>query len=268
MAAVSPIGWFRANLRLPPRPPSEIWLAVSSAIEAVLLSSGGIGDVTHGAGERARAEEGALRAAQHLDAGEVEEVDVGGEQRQRDHRLVEVDADLLLDARLVAHDLPRGDAAHGHLALAGAEVLHREAGDVGSDVLELVGAAVAQLLLAGSGDRRRHLLHRLLAQLAGGDRHLLLKADVRPFRRRLLLGGRLLGGRRLLGPGHGRREDEQRGEQQPACPPPALTPANGAFVIALAHRPSSTTCHEPASIAGSSSGKPRRARCARPLLES
>ena len=77
-----------------------------------------VGDVAHRAGQRAGAEQRALRTAQHLDAVDVEEVEVRREERQRDHRLVEVDADLLLHARLVAHDLAGGDAAHRDLALA------------------------------------------------------------------------------------------------------------------------------------------------------
>jgi hypothetical protein len=64
------------------------------------------------------------------------------------------DADLLLDAGLVAHDLAGGDAADGDLALPGAEVLHGEAGDVGGDVLQRGGAAVTQRVLGGRRDRR------------------------------------------------------------------------------------------------------------------
>ena len=87
-------------------------------------------------------------------------------------RLVEVDADLLLDAGLVAHDLAGGDAAHGDLALAGAEVLHGEAGDVRGDVFDVLGAALAQRLFGRGRDRERHVEQRLLA-LAGGDGDLL-----------------------------------------------------------------------------------------------
>ena len=131
-------------------------------------------DVAHRAGERARSKQGALRAAQDLDAGHVEQVEVRGEQRQRDDRLVEVDADLLLDARLVAHDLSGRDAAHRDLALAGTEVLNGEPGDVGGYVLDASGAAVAERLLCGCDHREGHRLEVLLA-LAGGDRdrHLL-----------------------------------------------------------------------------------------------
>ena len=107
---------------------------------------------------------------------QVEEVDVGREERQRDHRFVEVDADLLLDARLVAHDLAGGDAAHGDLALAGAEVLDGEAGDVRGDVFDRFGAEVAQLLFGRRGDRDRHVLHGLLA-LTRGDDHFLVRAS-------------------------------------------------------------------------------------------
>jgi hypothetical protein len=44
-------------------------------------------------------------AAKDFNAGHVEEVDVRREERERDDGLVEVDADLLFDAGLVADDL-------------------------------------------------------------------------------------------------------------------------------------------------------------------
>ena len=59
------------------------------------------------------------RTAQHLNARHVEQVEVRGEQRQRDHGLVEIDADLIPDPRLVAHDLAGRGAAHCNLALPG-----------------------------------------------------------------------------------------------------------------------------------------------------
>ena len=120
-----------------------------------------IRDVAERAGERARPEQRALRSSQHLDAGHVEQVDVRSEQGKRDDGLVEVDADLLLDAGLVADDLPGCDAAHRDLALAGTEVLHREARDVGRDLFEVADAAAAQDLLAGRDDGEGHLLEVL-----------------------------------------------------------------------------------------------------------
>ena len=60
-------------------------------------------------------------------------------------------------------------AAHRDLALAGPQVLDREAGDVGRDVLDALGAAVAERLLRGRDHREGHRLEVLLA-LARGDR--------------------------------------------------------------------------------------------------
>src|SRR5204863_1389407 len=104
-----------------------------------------IGNVADRARLRSGAEEGSLRTAQDLDAVQVEEVDVRREERERDHRLIEVNAHLLLHTRLIADDLAGGNAADGDLALPRAEVLDREAGDVRRDVLECLGAAVAEL---------------------------------------------------------------------------------------------------------------------------
>ena len=78
----------------------------------------------------------ALRAAQRLDAVEIEEVEVRREQRQRDDAFVEVDANLLLHAGLVADDLAGGHAADGNLALPRPEVLDRQARNVAADVLD------------------------------------------------------------------------------------------------------------------------------------
>jgi hypothetical protein len=114
------------------------------------------------------AEQRALRTAQGLDPVEVEQIDIGREQRQRDHRLVEIDPDLLLDARLVADDLAGRDAAHRHLALAGAEVLDRQAGDVARQVFQGRGAGALDVLLGLGVDRERHVQNGGVA-LGGGD---------------------------------------------------------------------------------------------------
>ena len=133
-----------------------------------------VGDVADRPRQRAGAEQGPLGAAQHLDARHVEQVDVRREQRQRDDRLVQVDPHLLLDARLVAHDLAGGDAPHRDLALAGPQVLHGEPAYVGGHALDVLDATPAQDFLGRGGDRERHVGHGLLA-LHGRDRDLLLQ---------------------------------------------------------------------------------------------
>ena len=71
---------------------------------------------------------------------------------------VEIDADLFLDARLVADDLAGGDAADRHLALARPEVLDREAGDVAADVLDRRGIGALDVFLGLRVDREGHVL--------------------------------------------------------------------------------------------------------------
>ena len=71
---------------------------------------------------------------------------------------VEVDADLLLDAGLVADDLAGGDAADRDLALARPEVLDGEAGDVAADVLDGAGVGALDVLLGLGVDREGHVL--------------------------------------------------------------------------------------------------------------
>ena len=95
-----------------------------------------VGDVADRAADGPRTEQRALRPPQRFHAVEIEQVEVGREQRQRDDAFVEVDADLFLHSGLVADDLARRNAADRHLALPGAEVLHRQVGDVAADVLD------------------------------------------------------------------------------------------------------------------------------------
>ena len=135
-------GTLKPSFTLPPTLPPPTALPPTSPKYLLHAELRLVADVAHGAGERAGAEQRALRPAQHLDAADVEQVEVGREEREGDDRVVEVGADLLLDARLVAHDLAGGDAAHRHLALAGAEVLHGEAGHVRGHVLDVVDAAL------------------------------------------------------------------------------------------------------------------------------
>ena len=139
-----------------------------------------VGDVAHRARQRAGAEQRALRAAQHFDAVRVEQIEVRREQRQRDDRLVEVDADLLLHARLVAHDLAGGHAAHRDLALAGAEVLHGEARRRSPPRLRCPRRRASRSIFFGRRrDRERHVEQRLLA-LGGGDGDLFGQLRVEP----------------------------------------------------------------------------------------
>jgi hypothetical protein len=107
--------------------------------------------------------------AQSLDAVEVEQVDVGREERQGDDALVEIDADLLLHSRLVADDLAGGDAAHRHLALARPEILDREAGDVAGQVLDRRRARPLDVGFALRVDREGNVLHRRCAPGGGDD---------------------------------------------------------------------------------------------------
>jgi hypothetical protein len=127
-----------------------------------------IGDVADGAADRPRAEQRALRTTQGLDPVQVEQVDVGREQRQRDHRLVEIDPDLLLYPGLVADHLPGRDAADRHLALARAQVLDRQAGDVARQILQRHRAGLLDVGLALGVDRERHVQDRGVA-LGGRD---------------------------------------------------------------------------------------------------
>ena len=62
---------------------------------AELADLGLRGDVAQRARDRAGAEQRALRAAQHFEALEVEQIEVGREQRDGDRRLVEIDADRI-----------------------------------------------------------------------------------------------------------------------------------------------------------------------------
>src|SRR4030095_13570551 len=96
--------------------------------------------------DRTRAKERALRAAQRLNAVQVVQVDVGCEERQRDDGLVEIDADLLLHAGLVAHDLSGRHSAHGALALAWTEVLDGETGYVPRQLLDVGGAELLDIV--------------------------------------------------------------------------------------------------------------------------
>ena len=122
---------------------------------------------------------------------------------------VEIDADLFLDARLVADDLAGGDAADRHLALAGAEVLDGEAGDVAADVLERLRVRALDVRLGLRVDREGHVLD---ARGALGRSH----DDVRAgsLRDRRLVGGlsrALLAG--LRGNGNCKREYGSADEQ-------------------------------------------------------
>ena len=129
-----------------------------------------IRDVPNRPRQRSGPEERALRSAQHLDAADVEEIEVGREQREGNRRLIEVRRNLFLHARLIADDLPGGNAAHRDLALTGAEILHREPTHICRHPLEVFDTTFAQHLLGRGGDGERHIVQRLVALHRGnGD---------------------------------------------------------------------------------------------------
>src|SRR6185312_14343154 len=96
-------------------------------------------DVAHRTGLRAGAEERPLWTAQHLESVEVEELEVGREERDGDGRLIEIDAHLLLDTGLVANHLARAYAADCHLALAGAKIRNGETRHVAGEIDDIGG---------------------------------------------------------------------------------------------------------------------------------
>src|SRR5205807_3123658 len=81
-------------------------------------------------------------------------------------------AHLLLEARLVADDLARADSADGHLTLSRAEIRDGEAGNVTGEIDEILGARIADLVLAGGRHGKRHVLHVGLALLRRDDHFL------------------------------------------------------------------------------------------------
>ena len=128
-----------------------------------------IGNVADRTADTTRTEQRPLRSAERLDAVEIEQIEVRREERKRNHALVEIDADLLLDPGLVAHDLAGRDAAHRNLALARTEVLHRQARDIARDVLEIVRSRFLDVFLRLRIDRERHVLDRRVALGSGDD---------------------------------------------------------------------------------------------------
>ncbi len=110
-----------------------------------------------------------MRAAQRFNAVQVEEVEVGREQRQRDHGFVEIDADLFLDARLVANDLTGGNAAQSDLALSRPEVLDRQTGDVAREVFEVLRTRPLNVFFGLRIDGERHILKGLRPLRRGYD---------------------------------------------------------------------------------------------------
>ena len=127
-----------------------------------------IGDVTDGPADAARSEQSALRTTKCLDAIEVEQVEVGSEQRKRDDAFVEVDADLFLDARLVTNDLAGRDTADRNLALARPEILNGQTRDIAADVLDRLRVAALNVCLRLGVDREWDVLDRR-SPLGRGD---------------------------------------------------------------------------------------------------
>ena len=99
------------------------------------------------------------------------EIEVGREQRHRDRRLIEVDADRLLHARLIAHHLAGADAADRDLALARSQIRDVEAGDIARDVDDVGRARLFDVLVGHRGNRERHFLQRGSALLRRDDDH-------------------------------------------------------------------------------------------------
>jgi len=175
--------------------------AVFGAEAGVALGGGGVGDDVHRAAGGVAAVQRALRAAQHLDARDVEHRALGGDRVGVGH-FVDIDADR---RGVVARVFAGADAADAELRLAAAELavdLH-----VGHDVLDVVDdvdALFLQRLAADHAERDAHVLAGLRAALGGDD-------DVFEHGGVGRGGGRF--GRRRLGDGEGQygagRADEE-----------------------------------------------------------
>jgi hypothetical protein len=122
-------------------------------------------DVEH-AGARVLAEQGTLRATQHFDALQIDEVDEAL-ALPRKHHPVEDDR----HARLEPGAEQRGaDAADAKVAvLLVGRLGEGKGGDLFLEVLRRFDAAVHQVLGGQRGDGDRHVLEALLAALGGDD---------------------------------------------------------------------------------------------------
>ncbi len=151
----------------------------------------GLGDHPHGAAHGGGAEQRALRAAQHLDALQVEHPRI---ERQWHRRVVDVETGgRLAIAKPASGDAANGDGSavrHAEIA-AGAE---RQIGNGVSVVAEVDVAEFLQGLAGDGGDAQRYLLNALAAPLGRDDDR---------FQRRLRRGGRVAGGRCSQGRTHG-----------------------------------------------------------------
>ena len=135
----------------------------------MLAQRGLVGDVAQRATDRAGTEQRALRAAQGLNPVQVVKVEIRRKQGERNHALVKIDADLLLHARLVAHDLTRRYATDRDLALARPEILDREAGDIARNVLEAIRTGALNIRLGLGIQGEGNVLDRLFAFGRGHD---------------------------------------------------------------------------------------------------
>jgi hypothetical protein len=108
------------------------------------------------------AEQGALRALQHLDALDLAEV-AKADAVARAVDAVDDHADRGFQAGVVAHGTDAADARGGLRLALGAG--HGQAGHQGLQVLDVAHAGVLQDLLIERGDRDRDVLQRLLALL-------------------------------------------------------------------------------------------------------
>ncbi len=142
------------------------WLPGVSEISAGGFVGERLADVFDGAADGVLAVERALRAAQHFDAADVDQVEQGA-LGPRVIDVVEVEADAGIDApqRVGLADAAQEDGEGGRLAAAGVD---REIGHRGLDVGKVGRGLVFERFGGDHGDRHRHFLNVFLAA-AGGD---------------------------------------------------------------------------------------------------
>src|ERR1700730_5898621 len=119
--------------------------AIDHALDYPELRLGG--DIADGASFGSGSEQCSLRSAQHFDTIEIEKLQVGRKQGDRDGRLVEIDADLFLHSWLMANDLTRADAANRNLTLPGAQVGNGQARDIAREIGDVTRPGIADLFL-------------------------------------------------------------------------------------------------------------------------
>ena len=180
----------------------RVELAVEAAGEMGRI--GPVGDDADRAGLGRGAVERALRPAQHLDAGDVVDMDVERAADRGDRLLVEIDADAGQRARMVAV-AAAGDAADIDVGRARLEGLVGDARQQPRIILEIGDVEVFELLRAQRLDADRHVLEIFGALLRGDDDDVAIVLRGR--------GGRRLGGLGRLGEGGSGGAEHGRAEQ-------------------------------------------------------